>query len=76
MFSVWLCHELDLEGQVLKILGSTWVALLPAGALKNAHPTTPSSYEGHKPVKDVSTFKIWTMMFKNAVIIIKAIPQE
>lgn len=76
MISIWLYGKLDLEGQVLKILGSAWATPVSAGALRNAHPATLSSYEVHKPVKDVSTFKIWTKMFKNAVIIIKAIPQE
>lgn len=55
MFFVWLYHKLDLEGQVLEILGSTWVTQVPAGALRNAHPATSSLYEGHRPVKDVST---------------------
>lgn len=76
MFSAWWYHKLDIEGQVLKILGSTWVSQVPTGALRNAYPATSIFYEGHKPVEDVSTYKIWTKMFRNAVIILTAIPQE
>lgn len=47
---IWLCDKLDLEGQILKMLSSTWSTQVLPGALRNAYTATSSSYEGHEPV--------------------------